>query len=356
MRADTTGDNVPDGTHRDRAIDGFRGVAVSGVVFGHAIAYRFADVDGPIAAIRRFAGPASETGVQLFFVISGFIITSLLMREEARTGPVSIAAFYARRVCRIMPPFVAYLIGLVVLGALGRIAVLPVDILPALTFTCNTGFASCSWWVAHSWSLAVEEQYYLGWPLLFVLLPEAWRVRFLIGTLLLLAIAFVVRAPEWHGNPASFACIAIGALYALSDRLRGWVGTMTHPVAWCGVCGLLMVGPFTAAARTVEFLAPLLSLYVLFAGRAWGPVRATLESAPLQLLGRVSYSLYLWQQVFLARPQDYPGGTLPLIALPVMVAASVLLVERPSIRSGHRLSRWASARSARGVARPEAAS
>lgn len=329
----------PGGAHRDRAIDGFRAVAVTGVIFGHAIAYRFAEYGAMLHPIPRFAGPAAETGVQLFFVISGFIITSLLLREQTRTGRVSIAAFYVRRVCRIMPPLAAYVAGLVVMALAGRIALAPGDVLPALTFTCNTGLIHCDWWIAHSWSLAVEEQYYLGWPLLFVLLPAAARVRFLIAALLILSLLFVIRPPEWHGNPASFACIAIGALYALSPELRAIVTRLTHPLAWLAVCAVLMVGPLTPAARTVALFAPALTMYVLFAGRAIGWVRALLESRPLQLVGMASYSLYLWQQLFLARPDGYPGGALPLVALPVMVAASVLFVERPSIRLGHRLSR-----------------
>ena len=330
-------ESTADGGHRNRAIDGFRAVAVSGVVFGHATAYRYADL--PLHPISRFAGPASETGVQLFFVISGFIITSLLLREQARTGTVSIGAFYARRLCRIMPPLAAYVAALVALSLTGWIAATPRDVLPGLTFTCNTGLVHCDWWVAHSWSLAVEEQYYLGWPLLFVLLPAAWRVRFLLATLLTLSVLFVVRPPEWHGNPASFACIAIGALYALSPAVRATVARLTHPAAWLGACAVLMLAPFTPAARLAGLLAPALTLYVLFAGCAIPWVRALLESRPLQVIGLASYSLYLWQQLFLAAPHLYPAGALPLLALPVAVAGSVLLVERPSIRLGHRLSR-----------------
>lgn len=92
---------------RSKSIDGFRGIAVLLVVFSHAVTYRFASKPYIFSEqIQRLAGPLSEIGVQIFFVISGFIITSLLLREEASNTKINIAAFYVRRTLRILPPLI----------------------------------------------------------------------------------------------------------------------------------------------------------------------------------------------------------------------------------------------------------
>ena len=91
---------------RDKTIDGFRAVAALGVVFAHLVDYRF----GTIAALhypQRLADPLAETSVDVFFVISGYIITTLLIKERAETGRITISAFYIRRICRIIPPLAA---------------------------------------------------------------------------------------------------------------------------------------------------------------------------------------------------------------------------------------------------------
>jgi peptidoglycan/LPS O-acetylase OafA/YrhL len=330
---------------RDKAIDGFRAVAVLCVVYGHATAYRFADIlTGPFRLLPRFAGPLSELGVQLFFVISGYIITSLLAREETRTGAVSIPAFYLRRFCRIIPPLLAYFAVLLLIRATGRIDFPPTQLLSAALFTCNTGVTQCGWWIAHTWSLAVEEQYYLCWPLLFILLPSGGRPAFLAAVAIALSIVFAFQPPVWHSNALSYACIAAGAFHALSRRSQDLIEHLAHPLAWIAAGLLLVVGPLTRAEHAVAVVTPALAVYVLFAGRRIRWVRTILETRPFQLVGAASYSLYLWQQLVLASPSAYDQAPIPVWWVLVAVPLSVLLVERPFIRIGHRLSRLAGAR------------
>lgn len=285
------------------------------VVCAHAVAYRYDQVQ-MFRYPRLLAGPLSEIGVQLFFVISGFIITSLLLKEEARDGNVSIAAFYIRRTFRIIPPFF-----LMIAFSSANAA----DKVQSATFTCN--IADCSWSVAHSWSLAVEEQYYLIWPMIFVALKKR-RTHFVLAAIAGLLTMYLVMPFTYHANALSFGCIATGALAALRPEWRPR-GTWW---AWISCLAILVAGPLLAI-KFVSILTPFLIAYVLFGAKDLTLVRNLLESAPIQWIGLCSYSLYLWQQAFLGK-----DSTLPLALLPVVVIVSKFIVEDSFNSVGHRLS------------------
>ena len=110
-------------------------------------------------------------GVQIFFVISGFLITSLLLREKESTGSISLKLFYARRTLRIFPAFYLFFITIAVLSYLRLIELPRYDLLHAATYTMNYS-GNGTWWMGHLWSLSVEEQFYFVWP----------SLMFLIGT------------------------------------------------------------------------------------------------------------------------------------------------------------------------------
>lgn len=296
---------------RDKLLDGFRAAAVLGVIFGHAVDYRFGYVPW-LHFPQRFASSASDLGVQLFFVISGYIITSLLLREEER-GSINVPAFYARRAFRIIPPFAVMLL-LASADAASKAK--------AALFACN--LTECSWGVAHAWSLAVEEQFYLAWPALLILL-RGNRTSFLVASIGALLATYATMPHVFHSNALSFACIATGALLAVQPtwRPRGAYA------AWLAAAAVLLVGPLFA---DVGILVPFLAAYLLFGARDLPVVSWVLESPPLQWIGAASYSLYLWQQAFLGR-----DGA-PLYLFPVAVLASVYLIEKPFNRVGHMLS------------------
>ena len=328
----------PEGS-RDKTIDGFRAVAALGVVFAHAISYRF----GAFSIVgwdyvKALADPFAQTSVQIFFVISGYIITSLLLREEHKSGRVSIPAFYIRRACRIFPPLIGLLVGILILMLSSKIALDDSSLLYSASFTCNIG--DCKWWVAHTWSLSVEEQFYLLWPLLLTLFPN--RRLILSATVFALLVGFLIAPFAWHSNFISFACIGIGALYASSDWLRSIVTRSASALPWLLTIAAVTLGPHFAPGKMMQAVMPMLILYLIFAGRQISFVRQILAFRLVQLLGLSSYSLYLWQQIFLAKPELYRGAPLPLWLLPIVVTASVVLIEQPSIRLGRWLSqRWA---------------
>lgn len=327
--------------HRVKVIDGWRAVAASLVVLAHAAGYRFRFTDDPSRiekGIRLMLAPLAEVGVQLFFVISGYIITTLLLREREKRGSVSIAAFYVRRVTRIMPPLLVYYAAVIALTAIGQISLTPSSLLSSATFTCNTGVVDCEWWVAHTWSLAVEEQFYIVWPLLFGLVAAHLQVRLLAGVVAACIVGALIQEPPFHGNFTSFGCIAAGALYASSPTLRRGCLKTAATLPWLALVVLLLFSYRNPAAAVTAAFMPIVVVYVIFAGSALGWVRWILESAPLQWIGLGSYSLYLWQQLFLARPGLYSGDPLPVVLLPIIVIASVWLIERPFQRIGRRWS------------------
>lgn len=326
---------------RSKSIDGFRGIAVLLVVFSHAVTYRFASENYIFSKhIQGLAGPLAEIGVQIFFVINGFIITSLLLREEASNRKINIPAFYVRRTLRIMPPLIFYMIGLILARYLGWITFPTETLGNAMLFTCNTGLTDCQWWVAHTWSLAVEEQYYLVWPVLFGTLNSKWRTGFLSISLVVLISLYAIYPHAWHSNFVSFACIIAGALFATRSQWQLAVKGAANLPAWIIVGTLLTVGPIIGQLfRPLQFLMPLLIIYLIFAGREIQIVGAILRSKFLQFVGSISYSLYLWQQLFLAEPALYNGRPIPIIGIVIVVAVSIIMVEKPSIRLGQVISK-----------------
>jgi peptidoglycan/LPS O-acetylase OafA/YrhL len=322
---------------RDRTIDGFRAMAALGVVVAHAVDYRFARASFPgLHYLQRIADPLAQTSVQLFFVISGYIITTLLLGEEAKRGRISIPAFYIRRVCRIIPPLATLFLFILAARHFGMIELDNASLLSSATFTCNLGLVDCSWWVAHTWSLSVEEQFYLFWPMLLAFIPN--RSVLLVVTIVSLLTLFAIAPLAVHSNFVSFACIGAGALYASHRPMRTAVTGVARGWAWLAAIVLLILGPLFVPAKPMQAAMPFLIVYVIFAGREIGFVRTPLAWKPVQLIGLSSYSLYLWQQVFLASPDLYRGVVLPICLLPLAVTASVLLIEQPFIRLGRRLS------------------
>ncbi len=296
-------------------IEGLRAVAVLMVLAFHA--------GLPFA-------PGGFAGVDVFFVISGFLITGLLVREVERSGRVSLLTFYARRAKRLLP---AASLVLVVTGILTwlfiprvRWAEIGGDLVASAAYLINWRLAdrsvdylaedSVASPVQHYWSLAVEEQFYIVWPLLIVF--GAWlvhrhrlRTRPVLGALLLLVVVgslgWSVVATASQPETAYFVTttrlweLGVGGLVAITSAhwQRLAPGTATG-LAWAGLAALLLsvtiLGTGTAWPGYAALLPTLGTAAVIaggFAGRDRGPVRL-LGAAPMRDIGATSYSLYLW--------------------------------------------------------------
>jgi peptidoglycan/LPS O-acetylase OafA/YrhL len=326
------------------ALDGLRGAAVCAV-----IAFHFGWIRGGFV------------GVDVFFVLSGFLITAILHAEWTGSGRIDIAAFLAKRGLRLLPPLVLCGSGYAALCVAGG---RPEDIaapgLAALTGAMN--YAAAYGLVGenplgHTWSLAVEAQFYLVWPFLLAWLCRALSARAVVAAVAALAVAvtawriavslrygqasvdFTYRALETRAD-----ALLIGAALALLVR-QGWRCASGAPFALAGlliVAVLWRVPPGNVAFHAVGFTA-VAAAAACVVGYLADPAPSTIRSAfahpALVYLGRISYGLYLYHYPILSALERSGAGHVAPVAVPVTLAAAMLsyhLVERPLLRVGAR--------------------
>lgn len=341
---------------RIRELDGWRAFSVILVVLHHLAGFQHHRVVSrlaPLDHVIRFAGPL---GVDIFFVISGFVICRIFINEEQNYGTVSLRAFYCRRLFRILPPFYLYIGTLSILLASGLIEERASGILGSGLFLRDIHLKSLEtvWFAGHAWSLAVEEQFYLFFPLIWTLTPGKRRGLFFFIMILMCAIwnlSIIDNRVEpiiTSSTRTGFGCIAVGVLMAIyEDRVRA--AARAIPAALVSVVGIsLVTHPVysnTLISALYEGLLLPLGICVLLAFSLvrgeW--LRALLTSPPLQALGLTSYGIYLWQQLFTA-PANYftTSGHVILLLWPlafIIVPLSYFFIEKPAMRYGRLLSR-----------------
>ncbi|MFM7685194.1 MAG: acyltransferase family protein [Actinomycetota bacterium] len=348
------------------ALDGVRAVAVATVLLFHA-------------GLSWMGG--GYLGVSVFFTLSGFLITSLLLAEHEATGTVGVAAFYTRRAKRLLPASLlclAVVCALAAAGAFEGLANLRRDVLGALFQVFNwvklaSGESYADLTAAqaglrrpldHYWSLAIEEQFYWLWPLAFMGIVVWCRrsrrspLRFVGVLTALFAVAAPVIARVWGpdaaywATPARIGEILFGALAACMVAVRPPSGR----AAWwapVGLVGILVAcvlfpdgrGPAYEGALPLVGAVSALMIYGL---QVPGPARALLSARPLVALGKVSYGVYLfhWPVYVLV---DRQAWDLPVLAdlavkwsiVAAVTVASYLLLERPVRRSERLVPRLA---------------
>jgi peptidoglycan/LPS O-acetylase OafA/YrhL len=292
-------------------IEGMRAIAVTLVVLSHA----------GISALE-----GGYVGVDVFFVISGFLITTLLLKELTRTGRVSLATFYARRATRLLPASTVVLLVTVVASWLWipatRFASIASDAIYATFYGINWRLAhegvqymnadAAPSPLQHFWSLAVEEQFYLIWPLLLLVFALVWgkrRAPIVITLVLVVAASLTVSVLQTASSApwAYFGAhtraweLGIGALVAIgASRLAGLPRGLAAGLTWAGLVAVVVSAflyteetPFPGYAAAL----PVLGTAAMIAGGCAAPSRgavAVLGTWPFQQIGKYSYSWYLW--------------------------------------------------------------
>jgi peptidoglycan/LPS O-acetylase OafA/YrhL len=346
-------------------LDGWRALAVLSVVAYHdrlRSAGGFSD-----SALHRYG----FLGVDLFFAISGILICSRLLDEEDTRGRISLRDFYIRRFCRILPPAFLFLAILGLLGAFHAVRVGWAAWLSSLFVVGNYYLAhvhssDVSLYTNHFWSLAIEEHFYLILPGILCLFPRrrAQVLTVLVGM-------FLAYSACIHGNAAWLAyfggpdftgfrtelrlnSLLFPALLAIllgGPRFRAFCARWIHPVA---VAVAILAALFLCAIvgivpgdwLVIPFAFPFLIVGTMLRPR--GIFARLLELGALRFVGRISYSIYLWQQLFFIDSHINFNAAWPLgvlqsapwnyIATFGIACASYYLVERPFIRLGHRLA------------------
>ena len=340
------------------ALDGVRAVAVVGVIGVHT---------------HPRLTPGGAVGVDVFFVLSGFLITTLLVQELDRVGTIAVGRFYVRRALRLLPALAVVLVAVtawavVVASPSTRHGALR-EVAAAATYTRNwTGpwATTPGPLLGHTWSLALEEQFYLVWPviLLLALRPRRGRSTDRIVMTVFVACfvaAVVLRAAGVQGWSVLLVqrpdALLLGATAALARRRWGasWAaprsrrhGALAVAVATVALVVLMIVpvssrpgGPGVSLAA----VAALILVVGVVAQPDSSPARAY-ASRPMVAIGRISYGLYLWQQPVLRWVDDRLVGRNALMRLPIGIsgalacaALSYRFVERPALRWKERLGR-----------------
>jgi len=308
------------------SLDGLRAVSILLVILGHWVTKHHQ---------LTLLGVYANVGVRVFFVISGYLITTLLLREQQKTGSISLRDFYIRRAFRILPAAFAFIIPVIFLrwGEMRWY-----DVAAAMLYLVNFDFA-CPWFVGHLWSLSVEEQFYLLWP---ALLQKCFRHRVKVLVVVVMvapvysALCYRLKVPGGgYGTfPAVADNLAMGCLLAIfAPRIRN----IGRSLAWLMAFAIVLIPHFPANT-------PLRTLFMLFvlwpvmhlsiAGVVLHVVQnpyVILNLTPVVFLGKISYSLYLWQQLFFYRPESLPI----YVALPLSLGFACLsyfLVEQPMLK------------------------
>ncbi|HNE90008.1 MAG TPA: acyltransferase family protein [Actinomycetota bacterium] len=356
-----SGTMAPDSRRRRiPGLDGLRAVAVLAVMLFHT-------GSSPLQG--------GFLGVDIFFVLSGFLIGGILLDERARSGRIALGAFWLRRARRLAPALLLLLVGV----ALARIAAphpsadtWRAEMLAALTYTTNwfqivTGADYFSQFGAaqplmHTWSLAIEEQFYVFFAVLMAVLLKRARSRVVLIVLIVLTAVSATwmflladADPVWayYGTTTRIQALLVGAVLALCAR-RGSSAASDGDGRWPRLLGWVAVAVMAGflllpASNDVMFrggflLVAAASAVVIWAITTGGALASALSWRPLVALGTISYGVYLWHwPVFLLLDTDRPGTRLPeqlwaFVVTIVIASVSYVVVERP-IRQG-RFTTW----------------
>jgi peptidoglycan/LPS O-acetylase OafA/YrhL len=341
--------NLQGRTSRLPSLDGLRAMSILFVLVGHV-----SNAPAFMLLAPRIRGSLAGLGVRVFFVISGFLITTLLLAENDRYGTISLRNFYFRRTMRIFPPFYAYVAIIALAAAAGLVQLRPHDVLAAVTYTVNYHHDR-AWYLGHAWSLAVEEQFYLVWPFVFCYLGVKRAALVCLATLAvspLLRFGLLILAPGFRAGigetfPTVADAIATGCLlacyresFAKSPR---WLTHLQSAWGWVlPAAGILAAfAPGTKVNLLVGQTVTNIGVAVLIERVVRFPtvgVARPLNWRPVVYLGTLSYSLYLWQQPFMAPGTAWPGPfPSNLVAAFGCALASFYLIERPALRLRARM-------------------
>jgi peptidoglycan/LPS O-acetylase OafA/YrhL len=334
------------------SLDGLRAFSVLAVILGHTHSTLLDRI--PFNAVVRDAGK----GVAVFFVISGFLITHLLLKELGRDEKIDLKRFYLRRTIRIFPPFYAFLFVVAILALFHRVHVSLATMLVAGTYMWNYIPVSATWVLGHCWSLSLEEQFYLLWPICMASFSRRVNLTIASGVIILSPLSRVITYYAWpsmrtHVNMmlhTHLDTIMTGCVLSLIIDLGIWqrmTKLALSPMAAALSAVFLLVADTAAKHQfrgmylmtigfTLENTAiAVLLLYVVF--RHESPLGRILNLRPVRHFGIISYSLYLYQQLFTGPyTRHFP---LNIILIVAAAELSHLLIEKPSFRIRHLAQR-----------------
>jgi peptidoglycan/LPS O-acetylase OafA/YrhL len=330
--------------HRIPTLHGWRGIAILLVILSHAGIALYSTLHIP------HPDSVGQHGVTIFFVLSGFLITSRFLQEKNATGSINLGSFYIRRFFRLMPCAWLYLLVMLVATAHTNPASYTAqEIWGSLLFFRNYLDPNAIHAITgHFWSLSIEEQFYLVWPALLVL-GGVKRARWIAvagaSAIALLRLAHwtaLSHAPlagtfgtQYRADSLLVGCAAALFLPNLRPYLRTW---MTLPLLAALAMCMFSYGRLIPMRESIVIAL----LLAVTSELSTQPLSRFLEWKPLAFLGTFSYSLYVWQQVFILGVHKVSSFCISIAILPVVAFCSYELIEKPLIQVGRKLGRrWA---------------
>jgi peptidoglycan/LPS O-acetylase OafA/YrhL len=345
------------------SLDGLRALSVFLVIVLHTLLRNtlYKSIPFPLRLVGNGA-----LGVFIFFVISGYLITTLLLREQEKTSAISLKSFYLRRAFRILPPLYAYVIFLAVLGTTGRLPGMNHrELITALTLTRNYSHHVDLWAMEHLWSLCIEEQFYVLWPTTLVLCmlhrkgSDGRRKATRVALAILIAEPFIrivcFRYLPAYRNTGMFHMQAdglmFGALGALQQGHARFERIYARATRWPWLLPVLIfivLGSLTVRFQNYWDLpfgmtlnGFLILMWLLWLVRNPTSLQGRILNQPIVMwIGRLSYSLYIWQTFFTHHLDVEVFGrngwwdTFPTSWLCILAVAafSYYCIERPALR------------------------
>jgi len=333
---------------RIKGLDGLRGIAVIFVIISHSVLWPYLGIDS--AKVMSIMN--GHIGVSIFFVLSGYLITILLIKERDMTGTVDIVAFMKRRALRIFPLYYLAIFFLMCMDLTGKASIPNCSYPYALTYTINFISRECEHsTLSHFWSLSVEEHFYIFWPAIFLL-----GKRFSIIILAVLIFACFYIGSDIYGDiagrhtnrwtfPAILPILA-GCLTAMIHRHKSIV-SIFNDKSKANTLLLAILAGFVSPAFTASdaiWIVSMCALLVYVYNQQDSIVVKLLEFKPLAMIGVISYGLYVWQGVFTGNGPYRSGGTFPpplytgLWITFIVAPISYVFFERPLLKIKDRFS------------------
>lgn len=343
-----------------KGFDGIRGFSILFVILTHLNAYKHISDYSPILEniTNLFSG---STGVRIFFSLSGFLITYLLLKERHQTGSINILYFFARRFLRLLPVLIIFY-SLIAILTITRLIYTPIEafafsILYLYNFVPNKFYTGE---LGHTWSLAVEEQYYFTWPFVVKRINKNYLIYLIAGVIILLcALAYIFyptmselrnyKAGRWF-IPA-IAPIIQGSIFAYfifkNPTNENYFKNKNSKTAL-----LIGLAFFTfslyAPDNSIQRLSPIFQGFGISIFISWVFVNQNatttkfLEFYPISYIGKISYGIYVYQGLFL---RTGPSGKLLIQSFPINIiltmAVAILsyeFIEKPILKYKSRFS------------------
>jgi len=314
-----------------KGFDSLRAISILMVMISHLLPAGYAFYE-----TRLWIVVSGDTGVRIFFTLSGFLITSLLLKEKDKNGNINFKNFFARRFIRLLPPLLLFYAIIVIFMSTGDIQSTWVGLVYSLFYIYN--FVHHSHYtveLGHTWSLGVEEQYYLIWPFLVNYFRKK-KLYIYVFLMFCIVASFVLPdlgiSNNYHTKrwffPAA-APIFIGSLFAvLNEKKKGkWSTYFKNKSIVTLAAAVLFIYPIYSL-KSLLILSPVIQAIGVALFLVWilynqeHRFTQLLNNKPMQYIGKISYGIYVYQGFFL---RTGPGGSLSVQHYPLNIILVFLI-------------------------------